>query len=299
MRSSSKTAHKTLRKRLLISINSTHNIINPKLITAPYFSCTCVSSFCLRFVAAFIRNGTRLISQRHRRNRRGKFAHGFVPAKSWFWADVHKNPLGRVQSRLPLLQKAFQVLYFFVFSSNTFFTNHFLAFSYSINADDTESELAAIPESPKSDSTLHGSSTGSFGEIEEAATMKKPSLGKSLSVMASHFHHSTDTNGTKHESKGSRLNWFLGSEDHGSDQVRRNVHFYVISRKLLPSIFQKKCTLHEGVKILVKNALMSGQSSMAKTQEAPGKSAAQDNGKTRPDLPNLVSTSTAISGLVK
>jgi hypothetical protein len=30
-------------------------------------------------------------------------------------------------------------------------------YSCSIEADETESELAAIPESPKSDSTLHGS----------------------------------------------------------------------------------------------------------------------------------------------
>jgi len=32
-----------------------------------------------------------------------------------------------------------------------------LCYSYSAEADETESELAAIPESPKSDSTLHGS----------------------------------------------------------------------------------------------------------------------------------------------
>ncbi|XP_069685618.1 protein unc-79 homolog isoform X4 [Periplaneta americana] len=37
--------------------------------------------------------------------------------------------------------------------------------SYSIEADETESELAAIPESPKSDSTLHGSPHESFEEL--------------------------------------------------------------------------------------------------------------------------------------
>jgi len=52
--------------------------------------------------------------------------------------------------------------------------------SYSINADDTESELAAIPESPKSDSTLHGSSGGSLGELEETipknASFREPHM---------------------------------------------------------------------------------------------------------------------------
>ncbi|XP_021924860.1 protein unc-79 homolog isoform X4 [Zootermopsis nevadensis] len=37
--------------------------------------------------------------------------------------------------------------------------------SYSLEADETESELAAIPESPKSDSTLHGTTHGSFEEL--------------------------------------------------------------------------------------------------------------------------------------
>ncbi|KAJ9597429.1 hypothetical protein L9F63_011723, partial [Diploptera punctata] len=46
--------------------------------------------------------------------------------------------------------------------------------SYSIEVDETESELAAIPESPKSDSTLHGSAHESFEEmisINEACSL--------------------------------------------------------------------------------------------------------------------------------
>ncbi|XP_054270817.1 protein unc-79 homolog isoform X2 [Macrosteles quadrilineatus] len=65
---------------------------------------------------------------------------------------------------------------------------------YSTEAEETESELAAIPES-KSDSTAHGSSQGSFEEdrTDDPDGKKKGNDGSS---------------------RGTRPVWFLGSDDH-------------------------------------------------------------------------------------
>ncbi|XP_066903218.1 protein unc-79 homolog isoform X4 [Halyomorpha halys] len=52
-------------------------------------------------------------------------------------------------------------------------------YSYSTEADETESELAAIPESYKSDSTVHGSSQGSFEEVEDGSDGKRRFSDKS------------------------------------------------------------------------------------------------------------------------
>lgn len=89
--------------------------------------------------------------------------------------------------------------------------------SYSINADDTESELAAIPESPKSDSTLHGSSGGSLGELEDtpAAVTRSVSLHGSRTAATDITARMewNNQNAMRKSEGSSRPTWFLGSED--------------------------------------------------------------------------------------
>lgn len=86
--------------------------------------------------------------------------------------------------------------------------------SYSINADDTESELAAIPESPKSDSTLHGSSAGSFGELED--TVPRNFQEPRTSIVSDKMNVITPNNQNINKSKTestTKPTWFLGNED--------------------------------------------------------------------------------------
>lgn len=85
--------------------------------------------------------------------------------------------------------------------------------SYSINADDTESELAAIPESPKSDSTLHGSSAGSFGELEDAVPRN---FQEPRASIISDKMNVIEPNNQNIKSKTESITkpiWFLGNED--------------------------------------------------------------------------------------
>jgi len=88
----------------------------------------------------------------------------------------------------------------------------------SINADDTESELAAIPESPKSDSTLHGSSGGSLGELEETipknASFQEPRMDGTSLVES----NNRNMNKPKAESVTKPI-WFLGGNEDEVSQV--------------------------------------------------------------------------------
>ncbi|KAG9433958.1 protein unc-79 isoform X9 [Apis mellifera carnica] len=123
--------------------------------------------------------------------------------------------------------------------------------SYSINADDTESELAAIPESPKSDSTLHGSSGGSLGELEETPTAVTRSISLHGSRITTDILTKTDWNNQNviKKSEGiSRPTWFLGSEEESHQ-----------STKIGP---QKKWSVHEGVKMMVTSTLLTGQADL-------------------------------------
>lgn len=102
--------------------------------------------------------------------------------------------------------------------------------SYSINADDTESELAAIPESPKSDSTLHGSSGGSLGELEETPTSVIRSVSLHGSRISSDILTKMEWNNQNliRKSEGiSRPTWFLGSEEDSHQVYQRG---QIISR---------------------------------------------------------------------
>ncbi|XP_076762508.1 UNC-79 domain-containing protein isoform X3 [Xylocopa sonorina] len=126
--------------------------------------------------------------------------------------------------------------------------------SYTINADDTESELAAIPESPKSDSTLHGSSGGSLGELEEtpSAVTRSVSLHGSRSTttdVVAKIDWNSQNAGRKSEGS-SRPTWFLGGEEDSHQ-----------SGKPGP---QKKWSVHEGVKMMVTSTLLSGQPDLQK-----------------------------------
>ncbi|CAK9822552.1 Protein unc-79 homolog [Anthophora retusa] len=126
--------------------------------------------------------------------------------------------------------------------------------SYSINADDTESELAAIPESPKSDSTLHGSSGGSLGELEEtpAGVTRSVSLhgprNTTTDIMARIDWN--NQNVIKKAEVSSRPSWFLGSEDDSHQSTKAGP--------------QKKWSVHEGVKMMVTSTLLSGQPDLQK-----------------------------------
>ncbi|KZC06519.1 Protein unc-79 like protein [Dufourea novaeangliae] len=121
--------------------------------------------------------------------------------------------------------------------------------SYSINADDTESELAAIPESPKSDSTLHGSSGGSLGELEEspAAVTRSVSLHGPRTTTTLDPVGKLDWN-SQHAGRRSdftRPTWFLGNEDDSHQPAKSGP--------------QKKWSVHEGVKMMVTSTFLGGQ----------------------------------------
>lgn len=97
--------------------------------------------------------------------------------------------------------------------------------SYSINADDTESELAAIPESPKSDSTLHGSSGGSLGELEETvprnASLQEPRM--SIVSDGASMIESNNRNINKPKESVTKPIWFLGGNEDEVNQVIINI----------------------------------------------------------------------------
>lgn len=93
--------------------------------------------------------------------------------------------------------------------------------SYSINADDTESELAAIPESPKSDSTLHGSSGGSLGELEETVP-RNASLEPRMSIVSDGTSMVESNNKNINKPKTDSVMkpvWFLGGNEEEVSQV--------------------------------------------------------------------------------
>lgn len=86
--------------------------------------------------------------------------------------------------------------------------------SYSINADDTESELAAIPESPKSDSTLHDNSGGSLGELEDTAPQNTLLQEPRMSISDGKSTESNNRNIIKSRTESvTKPIWFLGNED--------------------------------------------------------------------------------------
>ncbi|KAK9304372.1 hypothetical protein QLX08_004330 [Tetragonisca angustula] len=131
--------------------------------------------------------------------------------------------------------------------------------SYSINADDTESELAAIPESPKSDSTLHGSSGGSLGELEETPTAVTRSVSLHGSRATTDILTRMDWNNQNamRKSEGiSKPTWFLGSEE----DSHQGSYFKLKDSAKAGS--QKKWSVHEGVKMMVTSTLLSGQADL-------------------------------------
>ncbi|XP_067215729.1 protein unc-79 homolog isoform X2 [Linepithema humile] len=137
--------------------------------------------------------------------------------------------------------------------TSRYFNKHFT--SYSINADDTESELAAIPESPKSDSTLHGSSAGSFGELEDTVPRNTFFQEPRTSIVSDKMNitepNSQNINKAKAESV-TKPTWFLGNED---DTCQGN-----------KSGAQKKWSVYEGVKMMVTSTFLTGQQEPLKYQ---------------------------------
>lgn len=169
--------------------------------------------------------------------------------------------------------------------------------------DDTESELAAIPESPKSDTTLHDSSGGSLGELEDSSAL----VGRSASMMMMMTRTSIpgglfckpETTQVAAAERGrgegsiSRPTWFLGSEEE-SHQVSYNspssitkfVYQYNLNQ-VSSSAFQKKWSVQEGVKMMVANTFLSGQHDfMPKTAQLPPEKALSIDSST--DLKNPI-----------
>ncbi|XP_032682267.1 protein unc-79 homolog isoform X3 [Odontomachus brunneus] len=135
-----------------------------------------------------------------------------------------------------------------------YFNKHFIT-SYSVNADDTESELAAIPESPKSDSTLHGSSGGSLGELENTVQRSAVLQEPRTSIILDETNVIIDPN-NRNSSKlrmesVTKPIWFLGNEDESSQGYK----------KVEP---QKKWSVYEGVKMMVTSTFLTGQQEPAK-----------------------------------
>uniref|UniRef100_A0A1B6C403 Protein unc-79 homolog n=1 Tax=Clastoptera arizonana TaxID=38151 RepID=A0A1B6C403_9HEMI len=91
---------------------------------------------------------------------------------------------------------------------------------YSTETEETESELAAIQENNKSDSTVHGSSQGSFEEGEDTDGKKK----------------------ANDPIKCPRPVWFLGSDDHSIQKSNG---------------MSQKWGVREGMKMLVSSSLFS------------------------------------------
>ncbi|XP_063244249.1 protein unc-79 homolog [Bacillus rossius redtenbacheri] len=84
--------------------------------------------------------------------------------------------------------------------------------SFSIDADETESELAAIPESPRSDSTLHGTAQDSFEEGTSMEEGLSEAIARSLALRETpQLRQMVRT--TSQESEQRRPVWFLGSEE--------------------------------------------------------------------------------------
>ncbi|XP_020280656.1 protein unc-79 homolog isoform X3 [Pseudomyrmex gracilis] len=131
--------------------------------------------------------------------------------------------------------------------ASRYFNKHFT--SHSINADDTESELAAIPESPKSDSTLHGSSGGSLGELED--TVFKHTLHEPRMSITDGTTGATEPNNRNAVVSRARAGsvtkpmWFIGNEDEAYQ-----------GNKSGPS---KKWGVYEGMKMMVTGTFMTGQ----------------------------------------
>ncbi|KAF7993840.1 hypothetical protein HCN44_011109 [Aphidius gifuensis] len=134
------------------------------------------------------------------------------------------------------------------------FSKHTRKQSYSMNADDTESELAAIPESPKSDSTLHGSG-GSLGELEDASALVNRSASMMMmmttrasipnSLIQSKKNNEQANKEIRTKTTETRPTWILGSEDE--------------TNQTNTSALQKKWSLQEGVKMMVASTLLPGQ----------------------------------------
>ncbi|KAK0097709.1 hypothetical protein PV326_014335 [Microctonus aethiopoides] len=145
--------------------------------------------------------------------------------------------------------------------------------SYAFNiGDETESELAAIPESPKSDTTLHDSSGGSLGELEDSSALAGRSASMMMmmtrtSIPGGFFNKSTDTSGgghdptsttrNKHDGIINRPTWFLGSEDDAHQPPPGS------------SALQKKWSVQEGVKMMVASSLLSSQHDFMQKKPAP------------------------------
>ncbi|EFN81676.1 Uncharacterized protein KIAA1409 [Harpegnathos saltator] len=172
-----------------------------------------------------------------------------------------------------------------------YFNKYFIT-SY-FNADDTESELAAIPESPKSDSTLHGSSGGSLGELEDTVQRNTFLQEPRTSIVSDGTSAIVDPNNRninrlRMESITKPI-WFLGNEDETSQGTR----------KVEP---QKKWSVYEGVKMMVTSTFLTGQQESSKfhpkTPILPGKNAKGQlpyNGDTISSKPYNLSSALAVA----
>ncbi|KAG4066741.1 hypothetical protein HA402_012808 [Bradysia odoriphaga] len=132
----------------------------------------------------------------------------------------------------------------------------------SLDADDTESELVAIPESDQSDSTLHGGSApGSFDDplhFEEIATPLRSEIfkGKNAQITTSNLAQLamstlgvTERIEDKHESKKIKK---ITTTDKSNNQNNTTVTTTTtIESSSKISVTHSKCTVQEGVRMMV------------------------------------------------
>ncbi|XP_031365373.1 protein unc-79 homolog isoform X6 [Apis dorsata] len=103
----------------------------------------------------------------------------------------------------------------------------------------------------KHSSTLHGSSGGSLGELEETPTAVTRSISLHGSRITTDILTKTDWNNQNviKKSEGiSRPTWFLGSEEESHQSTKTGP--------------QKKWSVHEGVKMMVTSTLLTGQADL-------------------------------------
>lgn len=130
----------------------------------------------------------------------------------------------------------------------------------SLDADDTESELVAIPESDLSDSTLHNSSApGSFDDTygqEHSKNYEEPSICFSLAKLGSaHLAMTSSSIVEKRKetfTKNSQKIHVNKSEDDVQLKTRKSSLDYSLTN-------QKKCSVQEGVRMMVTPMVTNNQ----------------------------------------
>lgn len=128
---------------------------------------------------------------------------------------------------------------------------------FSLEADDTESELIAIPESDLSDSTLHGSVQGSFEEgIDEAGCSTQMKSDKLTSTELVKTSKETYISQIIKKSTNRRPTWFIGSEEEFLRAYEVKKAEADLKSQKSPNEFSKNCSKIMSITTSTSNAAM-------------------------------------------